>query len=133
MIGGGGGGSSTAANASGAYVRPTRPDSAQSSSSVKRHSSLLSKNFATFQRAPALRAQPLLPNQWRTPVTRKTGLSGARSPPVYQIPFSSLIQFVVGKNPSGTFRPASSRSSFGTEMSPPPTSTSSLSRSPRAT
>src|SRR5215218_11129980 len=80
--GGGGGAASTRVNSSGAKVRPTRPDRPQSSSSVKRHSSLLSMNLATFQRAPALSDQPLVPNQWRRPLTRKIGASGALSPPV---------------------------------------------------
>src|SRR6185436_11898702 len=103
---GAGGGGAGAAKASGAKVRPTRPERPQSSSSVTRHSSLLSANLATFHRAAALSDQPLVPNQWRRPLTRKTGLSGARSPPVYQTVLSSLIQFVVPKRDRGMFRPA---------------------------
>src|SRR4051794_28089412 len=59
----GGGGGATAARCIGAKVRPTRPERPQSSSSVKRHSSLSYENFCTFQRRPAFRAQPLSPNQ----------------------------------------------------------------------
>jgi hypothetical protein len=38
--------------------------------------------LATFQRAPALSAQPLSPNQWRIPVVRKSGAFGLKSPPL---------------------------------------------------
>src|SRR5215210_4396094 len=131
--GGGGGGASTRVKRSGAKVRPTRPERPQSSSSVKRHSSLLSRNLATFQRAPALSDQPLVPNQWRRPLTRNTGLSGAWSPPVYQTVLSSFTQLVVPNMLIGMFRPASKRTSFGTETSPAPPMTLSFSRSPRMT
>src|SRR5436190_8354153 len=57
--GGGGGGGGGGARCSGAKVRPARPASEQSSSSVTRHSSLLRPNFATFQRRPAFSAHPL--------------------------------------------------------------------------
>src|SRR4029079_8282833 len=98
------------------------PDSPQSSSSVNRHSSLLLKNFAAFQRAAALSAHPLLPNQWRRPVRRKIGESGSLSPPVYQVVLSSLIQFVVPKRPTGQFQPAFSSISFhGTKSGKPVT------------
>src|SRR5205085_8508699 len=70
---GGGGGGAIGARCRGAKVRPTRPDRPQSSSSVTAHSLLSRPNLATFQRAPAFRAQPLSPNQWRIPVVRKIG------------------------------------------------------------
>ena len=40
------------------------------------HSVLSYPNLATFQRPARLSAQPLLPNQWRSPVTRKIGAFG---------------------------------------------------------
>src|SRR5207244_613827 len=61
--GGGGGGGAIGVRWSGAKVRPDRPASEQSSSSVTRHSLLLRPNLATFQRTPAFSAQPLSPNQ----------------------------------------------------------------------
>ena len=92
---------------SGAYVRPTSPPRLQSSSSVKRHSLLSRPNFATFQRAAALSAHPLLPNQWRRPVTRKIGSFGFRSPPLKTVALTSEIQFVELQKPTGMFNPPS--------------------------
>src|SRR5581483_8083440 len=70
---GAGGGGARRTRCSGAYVKPTRPLTPQSESSVKRHSVLSYENFATFHRPARLSAQPLSPNQWRIPVTSHTG------------------------------------------------------------
>src|SRR5947209_13423612 len=69
--GGGGGGTMTGAGGGGGgaamwigeNVRPAIPARAQSESSVTLHSLLSWLNFAAFQRAPRLMAQPLVPNQ----------------------------------------------------------------------